>query len=54
VVTISAENSIPMAVLVGTMDAVRGSDCKLMSVKEGEEFPPECMFFQPIVEAGAG
>jgi biopolymer transport protein ExbD len=54
VVTISAENNIPMQVLIGTMDAVRGSDCKLLMVKEDEPFPDECLFFQPIVEAGAG
>ena len=54
VVTISAENSIPMAVLVKTMDAVRGSDCKLLMVKEDEPVPEECLFFQPIIEAGAG
>ncbi|MCA9680570.1 MAG: biopolymer transporter ExbD [Myxococcales bacterium] len=54
VVTISAENSIPMQVLISTMDAVRGSECKLLMIKEGEEFPETCMFFQPIVEAGAG
>ena len=52
--TISAENSIPMQVLISTMDAVRGSECKLLMIKEGEEFPETCMFFQPIVEAGAG
>jgi hypothetical protein len=54
VVTISAENSIPMAVLIKTMDAVRGSDCKLLMVKEDEPLPEECMFYQPIIEAGAG
>jgi biopolymer transport protein ExbD len=54
VVTISAENSIPMAVLVKTMDAVRGTECKLLMVSEDEPVPEECLFFQPIVEAGAG
>ena len=54
VVTISAENNIPMQVLISTMDAVRGSDCKLLMLKEDEEIPEECLFFQPIVEAGAG
>lgn len=54
VVTISAENNIPMAVLIRTMDAVRGTDCKLLMVKEDEPIPEECLFFQPIVEAGAG
>ncbi len=54
VVTISAENSIPMQVLVNTMDALRGRDCKLLKAMQGEEVPPECLFWQPIVEAGAG
>lgn len=54
VVTISAENNIPMAVLIQAMDAVRGSECKLLMLKEDEPMPEECLFFQPIVEAGAG
>jgi biopolymer transport protein ExbD len=54
VVTISAENNIPMQVLINTMDSVRGSECKLLMVKEDEPLPEECLFFQPIVEAGAG
>jgi biopolymer transport protein ExbD len=54
VVTMSAENSIPMQVLVSTMDALRGSDCRLLKTMQGEEPPPECYFWQPIVEAGAG
>ena len=54
VVTISAENSIPMAVLINTMDAVRGTECKLLMVKEDEPMPEACLFYQPIVEAGAG
>lgn len=52
IVTLSAENTIPMQILINTMDAMRGTECKLMT--EGEELPPECYFFQPIVEAGAG
>ena len=54
VVTISAENSIPMQALITTMDALRGSECKLLKAMAGEEIPPECYFWQPIVEAGAG
>ena len=54
VVTISAENSIPLQVLTNTMDALRGSDCKLLAALQDEEVPPECLFWQPIVEAGAG
>jgi len=55
VVTISAENSIPMQVLITTMDALRGTGCKLMgAMTTGEDVPPECLFWQAIVEAGAG
>ncbi|MEX1369250.1 MAG: biopolymer transporter ExbD [Nannocystaceae bacterium] len=54
VVTISAENSIPMQALINTMDALRGTDCKLLKAMAGEEVPPECYFWQAIVEAGAG
>lgn len=56
VVTISAENSIPMQVLIQTMDAARGIDCRLVPFLNGTvETPPEaCLFFMPIVEAGAG
>ena len=54
VVTISAENSIPMQVLIHTMDALRGKDCRLLKAMQGEEIPPECYFWQAVVEAGAG
>ena len=55
VVTISAENSIPMQVLIGTMDAMRGEGCKLVEAMAGTaDVPKECLFWQPIVEAGAG
>jgi biopolymer transport protein ExbD len=55
VVTLSAENSIPMQVVVSAMDAMRGTECKLLAAMQaGEEVPPECLFWQPIVEAGAG
>ncbi len=54
VVTVGAENNIPMQVLVGTMDALRGRDCRLLKAMQGEEVPPECLFWQPIVDAGAG
>ena len=57
VVTLSAENDIPMQVLVSTMDAVRGTECKTNEIKTKDdkiEVPEDCYFFQPIVEAGAG
>jgi hypothetical protein len=54
-VTVSAENSIPMQVLINTMDAMRGQECLLLGAfTQNEEVPPECYFWQPIVEAGAG
>jgi biopolymer transport protein ExbD len=55
VVTISAENDIPMQSLVRTMDSLRGTDCKLLdAMSKGEDVPPECLFWQTIIEAGAG
>ena len=38
-----------------TMDALRGNECKLLKAIQGdEEVPKECLFWQPIIEAGAG
>jgi biopolymer transport protein ExbD len=55
IVTISAENTIPFQAVVATMDALRGSQCRLLNaVSANEEVPEECLFWQPIVEAGAG
>jgi hypothetical protein len=54
VVTVSAENTIPMQTLIHTMDALRGSRCTLLSATQGEQVPPECLFWQPIIDAGAG
>ncbi len=55
VVTISAENDIPLQAIIGTMDALRGQECQLLNaVSAGEEVPETCMFWSPIVEAGAG
>jgi biopolymer transport protein ExbD len=54
VVTISAENNIPMQALVQTMDAMRGTECKLMKALQGEEIPEECLFWSPILADGAG
>jgi biopolymer transport protein ExbD len=49
VVEFSAENHIPLQVLTSAMDAVRGSDCKALTVKDGEPLPEECLFIQPII-----
>jgi biopolymer transport protein ExbD len=54
VVTLTAENDVSMQVLTMAMDAVRGSDCKTLTVKDGEPMPETCLFFQPVVEAGPG
>jgi biopolymer transport protein ExbD len=54
VVNISAENDIPLQAIIKTMDALRGRDCHLLAASAGEEVPAECLFWQPIVEAGAG
>ncbi len=54
VVRVSAENDVPVQVLINTMDAQRGTDCKLANLKADDEMPSECLFFRPIVEAGAG
>jgi biopolymer transport protein ExbD len=52
VVRVSAENDIPAQVLVSTLDALRGSDCRLAQVKADEQVPAECLFFRPVVQAG--
>lgn len=53
VVTLSAENHVSMQVLTSAMDAVRGSDCKLLTLEEDAATPEACLFFQPVVQAGA-
>lgn len=50
-VYVTAEGDVPLQVIVGTMDAMRGSDCKLASLPEGETPPPECLFWQPVVQS---
>lgn len=51
VVRVSAENDIPAQVLINTLDALRGSDCKLRQA-QSEDGVSECLFFRPIVSAG--
>lgn len=53
IVTVSAENHIPLQALVATLDALRGEDCELRGAMLGERVPPECMFWDPVVDAGA-
>ena len=51
VVKINAEPDISMQVLINTMDALRGDGCKLLeSVQAGKEVPPECLFWNVIIE----
>jgi len=52
VVRVSAENDIPAQVLINTLDALRGADCKLRQVGSDDRIPSECLFFRPIVTAG--
>lgn len=56
-VRISAEDNIPMQVLINTMDALTGRSCKIgptMTKGLTEEPPPEdCYFWQPVVDPGA-
>lgn len=52
-VELSAENHVPLQVLTQAMDAVRGSDCKIGTLKADEPLPDECLFIRPIVTAGS-
>jgi biopolymer transport protein ExbD len=54
VVRVTAENDIPAQVLISTLDALRGTDCKLAGVTADDSFPEACLFFRPVVEAGGG
>lgn len=54
-VSLSAEPQIPMQVLVTVMEAMRGSDCQIgAALASGEEIPNDCLFWRPVIEAGAG
>jgi biopolymer transport protein ExbD len=50
-VTVTAENDIPMAALVETLDTLRGADCKLAGVARGEAPGAACLFYQPVIES---
>lgn len=50
-VTITAEGDIPMHVLVGTIDALRGESCKLAGYVQGERPDPDCLFWSPVIES---
>ncbi|NVB40782.1 biopolymer transporter ExbD [Pseudenhygromyxa sp. WMMC2535] len=53
-VSIGAENDVPAQVLINTMDALRGGECKLAEFAAGDDRPQGCYFYEAIVEAGAG
>lgn len=52
-VTLSAEGTIEYQTLVRSMDALRGQECSLAGTFVGEEVPPECYFWQVVVQSGA-
>lgn len=53
VVRINAEGDVPMASLVATMDALRGSDCRLGRLGPDETVPDSCFFYSVVIEPGA-
>jgi len=53
IAVVSAEPDVPFHELVATLDTVRGRDCRLAGLLAGEEFPAECLLWNPIVEAPA-
>lgn len=52
-VKIDAEQDIPFQVLATTMDALRGTDCKLKTVMQNE-VDDNCLFWQPILDPRRG
>jgi biopolymer transport protein ExbD len=53
VVRINAEGDVPMASLVATMDALRGSECRLGRLGPDETVPDSCFFYSVVIEPGA-
>lgn len=50
-VDISAESSIDYGTLVQSMDALRGRECSLEGALYGEQPPPECLFWNVVVQS---
>lgn len=50
-VQITAENDVHMQILINTMDALRGSDCRLADLKDAE-LPKTCYFTGAIINPG--
>ncbi len=54
IVRVDAEGSIPMSALVATLDALRGTGCRMAGLAAGEQPPPECLFWSVVMEPGVG
>ncbi len=50
-VDLSAESSIEYGTLVQSMDALRGHECSLKGALYGEQEPPECYFYNVVVQS---
>ncbi len=51
-VRIDADGTVPMSALVATLDALRGSECRLGRLGPDEEVPDSCLFYAVVVEPG--
>jgi hypothetical protein len=51
-VKVSAEGDIPAQVLISTLDALRGFDCKLGQPSTAAAIPEQCLFIEPVIVAG--
>lgn len=49
---VDAEGSIPLQTIVATLDALRGTDCRLGGLGAGEVPGPECVYTEVIVAPG--
>ncbi len=47
---VTAQDEVPLEMLVATLDTVRGRDCRLTEVWQGQGPPPECLLWRPILE----
>ncbi len=48
-VTVRAESAVHMQTLVSTLDTLRGEKCTLAGMRNGEEAPTSCLFWQAVV-----
>ncbi|MCX4246359.1 hypothetical protein [Paraliomyxa miuraensis] len=52
VATFRTDDGVPLQALVSIIDAVRGGEsCRLLPMMLGEEAPPECLFYQAVLDA---